>query len=217
MNKHTEEKQNEAQGSNLRTLEEDKARQDPFLQFEDWFAEALKADPDTAICMTLCTVSELGVPSARVVLMRDFSPRGVTFFTNYASQKGSELADTSLACVNFFWPRLERQVRLNGQVLKLADDESDRYFAGRPRGSKIGAWASPQSHVVNGRKELDERYDEIEKKFAGKEVPRPANWGGYVIKPYYFEFWQGRPHRFHDRLVYELDEAKTWHLKRLAP
>jgi pyridoxamine 5'-phosphate oxidase len=217
MKDHKEEIRLLSHDFSLMSLDEAQVNTDPFKQFEKWFEEAIDANPTTANAMTLCTVTREGVPSARIVLLRNFSCDGFVFYTNYTSQKGKEMLDSPDVCLNFFWPELERQVRINGSVVKQSAAESDRYFESRPTGSKLGAWASPQSTEVENRGELEKRYNEQELKFENGNIPRPPHWGGYVVIPYYFEFWQGRPSRFHDRITYSLRENKEWKIKRIAP
>jgi len=166
----------------------------------------------------LATVDAAGKPSARVVLLKDVSASGFTFFTNYNSRKGRELAQHPYAAITFFWPALERQVRIEGKVVKVAPEISDSYFHSRPKGSQIGAWASPQSSEIESREVLEENDRELTAKFKSADViPRPGHWGGYQLQPERLEFWQGRPNRLHDRLVYEQSEGKGWQIKRLAP
>jgi pyridoxamine 5'-phosphate oxidase len=200
------------------TLDEAHAAQDPFTQFGRWIADALAADLREPNAMTLATVGENGQPSARIVLLRGWDERGFVFFTNYVSQKGREIAVNPAAALVFFWDKLERQVRINGRVEELRGEDSDAYFARRPRGSRISAWASPQSQVIPSRAELEERMEEAERRFAGIDVPRPPHWGGYRIQPDRVEFWQGRVNRAHDRLVYTLERLHDgWKRERLGP
>jgi len=187
----------------------------PFEQFAQWFAEALKAKVIEPNAMTLATTDSMGRPSARTVLLKGFDEQGFVFFTNYESRKGHELASNPHACLLFFWPALERQVRLEGTVVKIAPAESDEYFRSRPLGSRIGAWASPQSRPIT-REELEARTITFTESL-GTEPPRPPHWGGYRLKLNYAEFWQGRPSRLHDRLVFELDGDQHWVSSRLAP
>lgn len=201
----------------MHVLLESKAEPDPFKQFEQWLSAARETgDPDYN-AMTLCTIGERGFPNQRVVLLRKFDRNGVVFYTNYNSTKGREIADDPKVGVNFFWKELERQVRIKGEAHKLPAEISDAYFASRPRESQIGAWASEQSTVIKDRAELEARIAEIESRFKGKPVERPPHWGGYCIHPLNFEFWQGRPGRLHDRILYRCDADGEWFLERLAP
>jgi pyridoxamine 5'-phosphate oxidase len=200
------------------TLDEARAAVEPFAQFRSWIADALAGDLLEPNAMTLATVDEQGHPAARIVLLRGWDERGFVFFTNYVSAKGREIAQTPSAALVFFWDRLERQVRINGSVVKLRADESDAYFERRPRGSRISAWASPQSQVIPSRAVREERMEATDLRFAGKDVPRPPHWGGYRVVPERIEFWQGRPNRAHDRLVYTHEWLHdSWKRERLAP
>lgn len=189
---------------------------DPIQQFEKWFDEALKAEVLEANAMTLATVSESGRPSLRVVLLKGVEEGKFVFYTNYQSAKGRELLKNPYCALNFFWPELERQVRIEGIAARVNEERAIAYFKIRPRGAQIGAWASPQSAVVENRELLEQRYREMEQKFEGKEVPKPHQWGGYEIEPYLMEFWQGRPNRLHDRILY-LKLDNKWVINRLAP
>lgn len=189
---------------------------DPVLQFEKWLEEALKAEVPEANAMTLATVSEGGRPSQRVVLLKGIENGKFVFYTNYQSAKGRELLKNPFCALNFFWAELERQVRIEGIATRVSEDRAAEYFKIRPRGAQIGAWASPQSAVLESRDILEKRYTDIEKKFEGKEIPKPHQWGGYEIEPYLLEFWQGRPNRLHDRILY-LKKDNTWLINRLAP
>jgi pyridoxamine 5'-phosphate oxidase len=197
-------------------LTEADADVNPIVEFNRWFDDAVAAELRHPNAMTLATVDAEGRPSARVVLLKGVDERGFVFFTNYESRKGRELAARPVASLVFFWCELERQVRVDGTVTKASDDESDAYFATRPYGSQIGAWASEQSAVVASREVLEARARELEVRFAGGEVPRPDHWGGYRVAPVAIEFWQGRPNRLHDRLRYRL-EGGVWTRERLAP
>ena len=188
----------------------------PIKQFAKWWEEAVTAQIDEVNAMTLATASVEAVPSARIVLLKEFSDKGFVFFTNYNSYKGQQLAENPKACLVFFWKELERQVRITGLVMKVSNDESDAYFNSRPPGSRIGAATSPQSQVIENREWLDNQYHQLEKK-SGENVTRPANWGGYIVRPVVIEFWQGRPSRLHDRLQYTLEEDGGWKIERLAP
>lgn len=198
-------------------LLEKKAAKDPFKQFAKWWEQAVNADIDEVNAMTLATASADGMPAARIVLLKDYSEQGFTFFTNYDSFKGKQLAENPRACLVFFWKELERQVRITGLVEKISDKESSEYFQSRPEESRIGATVSPQSQVIESREWLDEHFKERKKELKGKIIDRPANWGGYVVKPVIIEFWQGRPGRLHDRLQYTLSNDGNWKIERLAP
>jgi pyridoxamine 5'-phosphate oxidase len=198
-------------------LTEKKANPDPFKQFEKWWKQVIAAQLPEANAMTLATASADGMPSARIVLLKDFSEKGFVFYTNYESFKGKQLGENPKACLVFFWKELERQVRITGLVEKIDPASSEEYFHSRPADSQVGAAASPQSQVIQSREWLDEQYKQLKKEFRDKLVPRPQNWGGYIVKPVIFEFWQGRPGRLHDRLQYTLLEDGCWKLERLAP
>lgn len=199
------------------SLTEQEARKDPISQFSIWWQEAIDAKIDEANAMTLATAAGDGVPSARVVLLKEYSEEGFVFFTNYNSYKGQQIAENPKACLLFFWKELERQVRIIGIITKVSDQVNDDYFQSRPEASRIGALVSPQSSVIEGRDWLDQRFNDKVREFEGKFIPRPAHWGGYIVKPVIMEFWQGRPSRLHDRLQYTLDEDGGWKMERLAP
>lgn len=189
---------------------------DPIEQFTLWLSDALKSKLTEPTAMVLSTVIN-NMPNSRVVLLKDVSQQGFAFFTNYASAKGKELAENPNASLVFFWAELERQVRVQGTVEKLPEIESDQYFSTRPVGSKIGAWASPQSSEIESRKKLEILQSDFESKYGDEEeIPRPPNWGGYRLKPLRIEFWQGRPSRLHDRIEYTLENG-VWTIRRLAP
>jgi len=196
-------------------LEEGALAADPIEQFRVWWRAAEEAGEPEPAAMTLATTGEDGAPSARVVYLRGLDARGFLFFTSYESRKGRELAADPRASLVFLWPRLHRQVRAEGSVARAPDAESDAYFAGRPRGSQLGAWASPQSRPLRDRAELDARRDEVAARFPGA-VPRPPSWGGYWLAPRAIEFWQGREDRLHDRLRCERI-GERWQVTRLAP
>lgn len=201
----------------LKTLNEDEVTESPFLQFADWWQQAVESEIDEVNAMTLATASLEGVPSARIVLLKGYDEKGFVFYTNYQSAKGRELAENPKASLLFFWKELERQVRITGIVEKVSAAESDEYFLSRPTGSQIGAWASPQSHVIENRSWLEKQVNMLEEKFSKEAVTRPPHWGGYRIKPVIIEFWQGRSSRLHDRLQYTLQENGNWKIERLAP
>ena len=190
---------------------------DPFVTFAAWYQAAHEAELYEPNGMTLATVGADGRPSARVVLLRLMDNRGFCFFTNYESRKGQELAANPYAALLFWWGRLERQVRIEGQVEKLTSAESDAYYHSRPKGSRLGAWVSAQSQPIPNRQVLEERLAALEQEYADHEPPRPPYWGGYRVVPAMFEFWQGGPHRLHDRLRYTRQEGGIWIIERLAP
>ncbi|AIO42718.1 pyridoxamine 5'-phosphate oxidase [Burkholderia sp. AU19243] len=200
------------------SLDEADAAPDPFAQFDRWFKEALDAKLPEPNTMTLATVGDDGRPSARIVLIKGVDERGFVFFTNYESRKGRDLAAHPYAALLFYWIELERQVRIEGRIEKTSADESDRYFASRPLGSRIGAWASEQSAVIDSRATLEAREKAVAERY-GENPPRPPHWGGYRVVPDAIEFWQGRPSRLHDRLLYTRDAAAAsgWTISRLSP
>ena len=194
------------------------ADRDPIEQFDRWLKELSHhgvSELDT-ISMTLATADENGQPSARIVLLKSYDHRGFVFYTNYHSRKGRELDQNSRVSLLFYWPAVARQVRIEGRVEKVSQEESDQYFASRPLGSRIGAWASEQSRPVEKRELLEKRFEEFSEKF-GDNVPRPPHWGGYRVKPVTIEFWQGRDNRLHDRLRYSRQDDGSWLIERLAP
>lgn len=199
------------------SLLESEIAADPIDQFEKWWQQAVASEIKEPNAMVLATASADGVPSARVMLLKGFSKEGFLFFTNYKSFKSMQLEENPKACLNFFWQELERQVRIVGLVSKADEATSDEYFQSRPQGSRVGAWASPQSSVVQSREWLDENYRKLTEEFSGKEIQRPPHWGGYIVQPVLVEFWQGRPGRLHDRIQYALQEDGTWKIERLAP
>lgn len=190
---------------------------DPIRQFNIWYSELLKTDVRYPHAVNLSTTSKNGVPSSRIVLLKGVDKNGFIFYTNSESRKGVDLKDNPYASLCFWWEILERQVRVSGNVEKLPSKVADEYFATRPRGSQIGAWASSQSSVVENRDKLDEKYIFYENKFKGESIARPDYWNGYKVIPAEIEFWQGRPNRMHDRLRYKSDEQGKWIIERLQP
>jgi len=189
----------------------------PFIQFKNWFQQALHAEVIEPNAMVLSTISEEGFPSSRVVLMKDIKADGISFFTNYESQKSIDITRNPKVCVVFFWPELQRQVKIEANAERLDSIESTEYFQSRPKGSQIGAWASPQSQIIPNRQFLEERVHFYQEEFATVDVlPKPDHWGGFLLRPVKFEFWQGRSSRLHDRMEYSLEEG-VWVCNRLAP
>lgn len=196
------------------SLEVEDLKATPHEMLEFWLSEVEELHDFNA--MVVSSVDASGQPHSRVVLLRGVNEEGLKFYTNYASHKGQELEQNNKVALNFFWPTVERQVRVEGELFKLSDAESDAYFNSRPRESQIGAWVSPQSSIIESREILNERFREFTDKFEGHPVPRPAHWGGYIIRPNFYEFWQGRPNRLHDRLTYRLQDG-VWKISRMAP
>lgn len=195
----------------------DNVLETPKDQFDVWFENAISAEIKDPFAFTLATANPLGIPSARVVYMREINADGIVFFTNYKSHKGMDLIENPVACANFYWEGLYRQVRFVGHVEKIAAHESDSYFHSRPRESQIGALASYQSSVVSSRDELLGRIAELSRVYENRDVPRPEYWGGFIIKPFEVEFWQGRESRLHDRIRYKLEANGDWKTDRLSP
>lgn len=198
------------------SLQKESLSNTPFQQFKVWMQEALKAGCTEPTAVTLATVDKTNMPNCRIVLLKDFSEEGFVFFTNYNSEKGNELANSSKAALNFFWPELERQVRIRGIVEKVSDQKSDVYFASRPRESQLGAWASNQSQQVDNSEILNSNYLKLSTQYENQSIPRPKHWGGFIVKPVTIEFWQGKANRMHDRFQYFL-ESNDWHIRQLAP
>jgi pyridoxamine 5'-phosphate oxidase len=200
-----------------RSLNEESVADNAMDQFDRWWQDAMKSDIGEVNAMTLATASADGLPAARIVLLKGFDAKGFQFYTNYNSFKGKQLLENPRACLVFFWKELERQVRITGIVEKTSPAQSDAYFSSRPAGSRIGAWASPQSEVIENSEWLAYQASEMEAKFNRDNIPRPPHWGGYLVRPVTIEFWQGRPNRLHDRLLYSLQENGYWTIERLAP
>lgn len=212
----------------LASLEEADVASNPIDQFTRWWNEAVASQIDEVNAMTLATVNAAGVPAARIVLLKGYNPEGFIFFTNYESDKGKNLAQNPNAALVFFWKELERQIRIEGTVQKVSTEESDRYFNSRPASSRIGAWASPQSAVIENRLVIEQNVERYSSIFANDSIERPDHWGGYIVKPTSIEFWQGRSSRLHDRIRYKLEtndynattDTRTdanWKIERLAP
>lgn len=199
-------------------LLENQIKENPIEQFRNWF---LEAEENTMIseanAMAISTVESDGCPRTRMVLLKSYDWDGFTFYTNYDSRKGKSIEKQHFACLHFFWPVLERQIIIKAKVERIAENLSDGYFHSRPKGSQLGAVVSPQSQVIPNRSFLEEKLKNLETEFENKEIPRPENWGGYIAKPYEIEFWQGRPNRLHDRIIYELQDNFDWKISRLAP
>lgn len=199
----------------LKKLNEEDVLEDPIQQFEVWWNEAVESKINEVNAMTVSTVSPEGHPSARIVLLKDFSAEGFTFFTNYDSRKGTHIDANNRVSLVFFWKELQRQVNIEGYAEKIDPEKSDEYFQMRPYGSRIGAWSSPQSQIIDSRKVLEENEENYKQQYS-EFVPRPAHWGGYIVKPERVEFWQGRSSRLHDRIVYTLVDSQ-WKTFRIAP
>jgi pyridoxamine 5'-phosphate oxidase len=212
----------------LASLEQADVASNPIDQFTRWWNEAVASQIDEVNAMTLATVNAAGVPAARIVLLKGYNPNGFIFFTNYESDKGKNLAQNPNAALVFFWKELERQIRIEGTVQKVSAEESDRYFNSRPASSRIGAWASPQSAVIENRLVIEQNVERYSSIFANDSIERPDHWGGYIVKPTSIEFWQGRSSRLHDRIRYKLETSDynaatdtrtdaNWKIERLAP
>lgn len=199
------------------TLLENDIATGPIVQFQKWWDQAIASEILEPNAMTLATASTDGLPSARIVLLKGFDEKGFVFYTNYESYKAMQLQENPKACLVFHWRELERQVRIMGVVQKVSTEESNEYFSSRPIGSRIGAWASPQSKMIPGREWLEHEFEKRKNEFSSGDVPLPPHWGGYIVKPVIIEFWQGRFSRLHDRIQYTLEEAGSWKIERLAP
>jgi pyridoxamine 5'-phosphate oxidase len=201
----------------LQSLLEKEVDANPLKQFETWWQQAIESRIEEPNAMTLATCTASGKPSARIVLLKGVTENGFIFFTNYTSRKGKEIEENPFVSLLFFWKEMERQVRIEGSIQKITAAASDDYFCTRPRASRIGAWCSPQSTVIENREFLQNNVEKYNTQFGDENIPRPGFWGGYIVEPNRIEFWQGRPGRLHDRLQYSLTENKLWNIERLAP
>jgi len=198
-------------------LTEETVDRNPIAQFQKWFGDAAATGMHLPEAMTLATATKEGRPTARLVLLKNVDKDGFVFYTNYRSAKAKELDENPFAALVFYWPQLDRQVRIDGAVSRVSARESDEYFQTRPRESQLGALASPQSEIIASRDVLEERFRELERQYEGRPIDRPEHWGGYRLKPARIEFWKSRPGRLHDRILYELQPDGSWSIKRLAP
>jgi pyridoxamine-phosphate oxidase len=212
-----QELQNLREDYSAATLSETAINSNPIKQFELWFNEAIEAKIHEPNAMTLATATTDGRPSARIVLLKGFDATGFSFYTNYLSRKGKEITKNPLGAITFFWGEMQRQVRIEGTIEKLSKEQSEKYFHSRPKGSQVSALASPQSQEITDRDVLESKTSQLEAEYADKEIPKPSYWGGYVLKPRLIEFWQGRPSRLHDRILYKKIDNKNWKKVRLAP
>jgi len=201
----------------LQRLNKTDAHPNPFEQFTLWFDQALAAKLPEPNAMTLATATPDGKPSARMVLLKGYDERGFVFYTNYKSRKGQQLLANPWGAIAFWWTQLERQVRIEGQIEQVSAEESDAYFYSRPQDSQLGAWASEQSQVIDSHEVLEQRLQQLKKEYENKTIPRPPHWGGFRLIPVAMEFWQGRPSRLHDRLLYQRTEKGSWMIQRLSP
>lgn len=201
------------------TLEENTLEKSPFVLFSNWFKEVEEAGGvEEANAMTITTNGLDGFPKARIVLLKHYDEKGFVFYTNYESEKGKAIEANNKVCISFFWPNLERQVIIKGEIVKISDKRSNEYFQSRPRGSQLGAWASAQSNVISNRDVLEKTLADLEEKYKDTIIPKPDFWGGYCVKPITFEFWQGRPNRLHDRIRFESEDSDNdWKIERLSP
>lgn len=200
----------------LKSLLEKDVKSDPIDQFAEWWSEAVSSQIEEVNAMTLATATPNGLPLARIVLLKGFTHEGFKFYTNYLSHKGTELAENPHAALVFFWKELERQIRIEGTVEKVSEEDSEAYFKTRPVASRIGAWASPQSTPIAGRGIIEKNVLKYRKQFGEGNIPKPPHWGGYLVKPVKIEFWQGRPSRLHDRILYTKQDL-DWKIERIAP
>jgi len=198
-------------------LTEETVDRNPIAQFQKWCGDAAATGMHLPEAMTLATATKEGRPTARLVLLKNVDKDGFVFYTNYRSAKAKELDENPFAALVFYWPQLDRQVRIDGAVSRVSARESDEYFQTRPRESQLGALASPQSEIIASRDVLEERFRELERQYEGRPIDRPEHWGGYRLKPARIEFWKSRPGRLHDRILYELQPDGSWSIKRLAP
>lgn len=209
--------------SNLRNeyckggLSEDMLKPNPFELFDLWFKQAKECEIPEVNAMSVATVNAEGIPSIRVVLLKAYSEDGFVFYTNYESQKAQDIASNNNICINFFWEQLERQIRIIGKASKVSKAQSLKYFLTRPFSSQLGAWVSNQSKIISSRSILEMKFEQMKRKFANGQIPLPDDWGGYILEPDSFEFWQGRPSRLHDRFKYTIDDSNAWQASRLAP
>ncbi|MEQ8976049.1 MAG: pyridoxamine 5'-phosphate oxidase [Coleofasciculus sp. C1-SOL-03] len=201
----------------LQQLNKKDAHPNPFEQFTLWFDQAVAAKLPEPNAMTLATATSDGKPSARMVLLKGYDERGFVFYTNYKSRKGQQLLANPWGAIAFWWTQLERQVRIEGQIEQVSAEESDAYFHSRPQDSQLGAWASEQSQVIDSREVLEQRLQQLKKEYETKTIPRPPHWGGFRLIPVAIEFWQGRPSRLHDRLLYQRTAEGSWMIQRLSP